>query len=322
MRPPDFWNAKTAQARLALAALSPLSWAYGASVRWKRDHAHPYRPDAKVVCVGNLTTGGTGKTPIAIAVARALADRNMRPFILSRGYGGRARGPVLVDVARDTAQDVGDEPLLLARAAPVIVARQRAAGAEFADSYDAGAIVMDDGFQNFEIAKDLSFVVADAATGFGNERVLPAGPLREPVAQGLARANAVILVGDGEPDLKGFAGPVLRARLVPVDVVGLNGTDVVAFAGIGRPDKFFDTLRSLGARLAETREYADHHAYSASEIARLKAKARGALLVTTEKDYVRLTPQQREGVKFLPVRAAFDDPAALSLLLDRIAPAQ
>ncbi|HEY2068003.1 MAG TPA: tetraacyldisaccharide 4'-kinase [Rhizomicrobium sp.] len=315
MRPPEFWNSNEQPARLARAALAPLSWLYGGSVRWKHESAHPYRPKAKVICIGNLTAGGSGKTPIAIAVAEALTARGAHPFILSRGYGGRIRGPVPVDLAHDTAHDVGDEPLLLARAAPVIVARDRKAGAEFADAHGADVIVMDDGHQNFDLAKDLSVVVVDAESGFGNGCVLPAGPLREPVAQGLARADAVVLVGDGTPSLDSFTCPVLRAHLVPPPNHGLQGASIVAFAGIGRPDKFFDTLRHLGARLIETREYADHHAYTASEIARLKAKARGARLVTTEKDYVRLTQAEREGVEFLPVHADFDDTAGFAALL-------
>jgi tetraacyldisaccharide 4'-kinase len=319
MRPPEFWNKNDGASRLARALLAPLGWAYGASVRWKSSSAHSYRAKAKVVCIGNLTAGGSGKTPIAIAVAQALHAH--RPFILSRGYGGHTRGPSLVDPAHDTARDVGDEPLLLARAAPVIVARNRRAGAEFADAHGAGIIVMDDGHQNFDLAKDLSIVVVDAETGFGNGGVLPAGLLREPVAQGLARADAVVLVGNGSPDLGGFAGPVLRVHLAPTDGHALAGQKVVAFAGIGRPDKFFDTLRGLGAELIGTHEYADHHAYSASEIARLKSKARGAQLVTTEKDYIRLTPAERDGISFLPVQAVFEGAPALAGLLDRIAPA-
>jgi tetraacyldisaccharide 4'-kinase len=322
MRTPEFWNAHDHTARLAIAVLTPVGWAYGASVAWKRDHAHAHRARARVVCVGNLTAGGSGKTPVAIAIARALKERGGNPFILSRGYGGRMRGPAPIDPARDTAHDVGDEPLMLAGAAPVIVARDRRAGAELAETSGADAIVMDDGHQNFALVKDIAIVVVDAETGFGNGRVLPAGPLREPVAQGLARADAVVLVGDGTPDLKGYSGPVLRARLVPADVLGLKGARVVAFAGIGRPEKFFETLRALGAELIEARGFPDHHVYSASEIARLKAKARGALLVTTEKDFVRLTPAERDDVQFLPVRAAFDDPAALARVLDRIAPAR
>jgi len=318
MRAPEFWNGPDHTARLALAALAPIGWVYGASVAWKRDHARPYRAKAKVICIGNLTAGGSGKTPIAIAFARALKERGVNAFILSRGYGGRMRGPTLVDPARDTFREVGDEPLVLAAAAPVIVARDRKTGAELADASGADAIVMDDGHQNFTLAKDLSIVVVDAGSGFGNGRVLPAGPLRESVEQGFARADAVVLVGRGAPDLKGFAKPVLRAHLVPVDVLGLKGAQVVAFAGIGRPEKFFDTLRALGAELVEARGFADHHAYTAAEIARLKAKARGLRLVTTEKDFVRLTPSERDGINFLPVRAAFDDPPAFGRLLDSV----
>jgi len=320
MRAPEFWSETDYTAKAAVRLLAPIGWLYGRSVTWKREHAAPFRPRAKVACIGNLTAGGTGKTPIAIAVARALIARGAQAVILSRGYGGKIKGPALVDPAHDTAQVTGDEPLLLAAAAPVVVARDRRAGAALADSEGADVIVMDDGHQNFAVAKDLSIVVVDGAAGFGNGRILPAGPLREPVAQGLARADAVIVVGDGSPALPGFAGPVLHAQLTPVDVLGLKGTKAVAFAGIGRPSKFFASLKALGAEIVESREYADHHAYTASEIARLKSKARGAdaVLITTEKDFVRLTPAEREGVRFLPVRAAFDDMDALGALLDKL----
>jgi tetraacyldisaccharide 4'-kinase len=322
MRAPEFWDEKDYTAKFAATLLSPIGWLYGATVAWKAQHAHPHRSTAKVVCVGNLSAGGTGKTPITIAIAHAFEERKRKTFILSRGYGGKMRGPAFVDLAHDTFEETGDEALLLAGAAPVIVARDRAAGAQLAEREYADVIVMDDGFQNFTLAKDYSIIVVDAQTGFGNGRVIPAGPLRENVAQGLARADAVILVGDGSPALPGFTGPVLRARLVPVDAAGLSGTRVLAFAGIGRPGKFFATLRSLGAQIVEAREYADHHAYTASEFARLhaKAKAAGADLVTTEKDFVRLTPAERQNVRFVPVRAVFDDPAALATLLDSIAP--
>jgi tetraacyldisaccharide 4'-kinase len=322
MRAPEFWEEKDYTAKFAATMLTPLGWLYGANVAWKAQHAHPYRTSAKVICVGNLTAGGTGKTPITIAIAQALDRRKRRTVILSRGYGGKMRGPAFVDLEYDTFEETGDEALLLAGAAPVIVARDRAAGAKYAEREYADVIVMDDGFQNFTLAKDLAIVVVDAQTGFGNRRIMPAGPLREDVAQGLARADAVILVGDGSPALPGFNGPVLRARLVPVDVLGLSGARVLAFAGIGRPEKFFATLRSLGAEIVEAREYADHYAYTASEFARLRAKAKtaNAQLVTTEKDFVRLTPAERQDVRFVPVRAMFDDPAALDTLLDRIAP--
>ena len=322
MRAPDFWNGKDYTAKFAVNVLAPVGWIYGAVTAVKAARAKPYHSSAKVVCVGNLTAGGSGKTPIAIAIARALEARKEKTIILSRGYGGKMRGPAIVDPAQDSAIEAGDEALLLAAASPVIVARDRMAGAKLAEAQGAKIIVMDDGHQNFALAKDLSIVVVDAETGFGNGRLLPAGPLRETVAQGLARANAVVLVGDGTPVLEGYSGLILHARLVTVDVLQLSGKKVVAFAGIGRPEKFFATLRSLGADVVDARDYPDHHTYSASEIARLKARASGAgaELVTTEKDFVRLTPAERDGIRFLPVRAAFDDPAAFEALLDRVAP--
>ncbi|HEX3808458.1 MAG TPA: tetraacyldisaccharide 4'-kinase [Rhizomicrobium sp.] len=322
MREPDFWSSASGGARVLRTVLSPAAWVYGKSVAWKAGRAKPFRARAKVICVGNLTVGGTGKTPVSIAIAQALAKRGLNVAILTRGYGGRAKGPLAVDREKDLANEVGDEPLIAAASVPVIVAHDRAAGAEFGDSHGADVIVMDDGHQNFSIAKDLSLVVVDAQTGFGNGRVLPAGPLREPVPQGLARADAVIMVGDGTPDLGSYKCPALRAHIVAHDKIGLNGKPAVAFAGIGRPEKFFNSLRELGADILETVAAADHHIYSASEIARLKAKARGsdALLITTEKDFVRLTPAERDGIDYLPVQAAFDEPAALEQLLDRVCP--
>jgi tetraacyldisaccharide 4'-kinase len=322
MRTPEFWSERDYTARLASALLSPLGWAYGASVAWKRDHTVPFRPRAKTICVGNLTAGGSGKTPIASAIADALLQRGLRPMFLSRGYGGKLSGPVVADPALYCATDTGDEPLLLAATAPAIVAHDRRAGANLADTQHADVIVMDDGHQNFQLAKDLSFIVVDAETSFGNRKILPAGPLREPIAQGLARADAIVLVGDGNPSLSGWSGPVLRANLVPTDAAKFKDVRVVAFAGIGRPEKFFESLRALGAKLVAVERFDDHHAYSAAEIARLKSRARGAdaRLITTEKDFVRLMPSERKDIDVLPVRARFDDTAALGRLLDRVAP--
>ncbi len=318
MREPEFWMRNDAGAQTLRTLMCPLSWAYGASVAWKARHAMPYRARAKVICVGNLTVGGTGKTPVAIAIAQALLARGRKLAFVSRGYGGKQRGPLAVNPYKDRAADVGDEPLLLALTAPTFIARDRAAAATMAEQ-NADVIVMDDGHQNFSLEKDLSLVVVDGETGFGNGRVLPAGPLREPVAQGLSRADAVIVLGDGAPDLSKFSGPVLRARLRASAIPQVNGK-VVAFAGIGRPEKFFASLRALGADIVDARAYPDHNAYTAAEIARLKARARdaGAALITTEKDYVRLTDAERVGIAFLPVHAAFDDPAALDHLLDTL----
>jgi tetraacyldisaccharide 4'-kinase len=318
MRAPEFWRRDDTAARLLRAAMGPFSWAYGASVAWKARHALPYHAKAKVICVGNLTVGGTGKTPVAIAIAQALIARGRKPAFVSRGYGGKQRGPLAVNSYKDRAADVGDEPLLLALTAPTFIARDRAAAATLAEQ-NADVIVMDDGHQNFSLEKDLSLVVVDGEDGFGNGRVLPAGPLREPIAQGLARADAVIVLGDGTPDLLKFNGLVLRAGLRTTAIPQVNGK-VVAFAGIGRPEKFFASLRAFGAEIVDARAYPDHTAYTAAEIARLKARARdaGAALITTEKDYVRLTDAERVGIAFLPVHAAFDDPAALEHLLDTL----
>jgi tetraacyldisaccharide 4'-kinase len=315
MRAPEFWSRQDWRAH----ALSPLGWFYGASVAWRALHAKPYRSKAAVVCVGNLTAGGAGKTPVAISIANILRARGRNPFFLSRGYGGRLHGPIFVG-DDNSARDVGDEPLLLHRTAPVVVARDRHAGALLAEAHGADAIIMDDGHQNFGLVKDLSLVVVDGETGFGNGYVLPAGPLREPINQGLPRADAVIIVGEGRPELNGFQGPVLRAHLV-LQNHDLEKRRLVAFAGIGRPEKFFQALEAHGAELAATKRYADHHAYTPSEIARLKSKARScdALLVTTEKDFVRLTPGEREGIQALSVRAVFDQPAEIERLLDSLA---
>jgi tetraacyldisaccharide 4'-kinase len=314
MRAPEFWAHDDWRARL----LAPLGWLYGASVAWKAAHATPFTPNAAVVCVGNLSVGGTGKTPVSIEIARLLIERGRKPFFLSRGYGGKLHGPLEVTVDHYAAE-VGDEPLLLAHTAPVIVSRDRRAGAILAVEHGADTIVMDDGHQNFTLAKDLSLVVVDGEVGFGNGRVIPAGPLREPVAQGLARADAVIVTGDGTPAFGDFAKPIMRTHLTHLQS-DMAGRRIVAFAGIGRPDKFFQSLRTQGADLLDTRSYPDHHKYTAGEIARLRSKARAhnAELVTTEKDYVRLTPLEREGIRALPVRAIFDDPAPLERLLDRL----
>jgi tetraacyldisaccharide 4'-kinase len=262
--------------------------------------------------------GGTGKTPVAIEIARRLVARGRSPFFLSRGYGGRLRGPIEVTDS-NRATDVGDEPLLLAQAAPVVVARDRREGARLAIERGADVIVMDDGHQNFSVEKTLSIVVVDGDSGFGNGRVVPAGPLREPVAQGLWRADAVIITGEGTPALGSFGKPVIRARL-SIEDTALVDRRMVAFAGIGRPEKFFQSLRDLGANLLATKSFGDHHIYTAGEIARLvsKARAHNAELVTTEKDFVRLTRAEREGIRAMPMHASFDDPIEIERLLDSL----
>lgn len=318
MRTPEFWSRDDFAARLALATLAPFGWLYGASVAFKRDHATPWRARANVICVGNLTAGGSGKTPVAITLARALLERGLRVVFLSRGYRGKLKGPVIVKPDVHDSRSVGDEPLLLAKVATTIVAADRRAGAMLADSLGADILLMDDGHQNFALTKDLSIVVTDGEAGFGNGKVLPAGPLREPAAQGLARADAVVIVGEGTPPLDGFGGSVLRARLIP-DSENFDRKRLVAFAGIGRPSKFFDMLERMGAELIVRRSFPDHHVYTRPEITDLNAEARRAraLLVTTEKDFVRLSPEERPGIHALPIRAKFASPESVQELIAR-----
>jgi tetraacyldisaccharide 4'-kinase len=314
MRQPDFWSRDDFNARLLASALAPLGFLYGASVRWKHRLQKPYRAAPKVVCVGNLTAGGGGKTPVAIAIGQMLQIEGLSVAYLLRGYARRSRGALRVDLQTHNAAAVGDEALLLAKIAPTIVSDDRAEGARLAEREGADIIIMDDGHQNFTLAKDLSLVVVDAESGFGNCRIIPAGPLREPVRQGLDRADAVILMGSGRPPLPGFTAPVLHARLLSDRCLG--GEPLVAFAGIGRPDKFFTSLRALGAKLVETHGFADHHVYSTAEIALLRERARnaGATLMTTEKDLVRMNAGERAGIDVLPVKAAFDAPRELERL--------
>ncbi|HEX4636054.1 MAG TPA: tetraacyldisaccharide 4'-kinase [Rhizomicrobium sp.] len=329
MRAPEFWRKDGAVARL----LAPLGALYGLSVALKARYARPFDPGIPVICVGNLTAGGSGKTPVAITIADLLRARGHRPYFLTRGYGGTTRGPALASRGHSAAV-MGDEALLLARAAPTIVARDRAAGARLAKEKGATVLVMDDGHQNFSLRKNLSLVVVDAETGFGNGFQIPAGPLREPVAQGLSRADAVVLVGserskDGRAakraqegstlNLGDFSGVVLRARLL-ADGSAFAGQQVFAFAGIGRPEKFIASLEELGAVIIGRCFFADHHPYTDDEILELKALAGDAMPVTTEKDFVRLSTASREGIRMLKVAAAFDDGGVIARLLDSAVP--
>lgn len=325
MRAPEFWQrADSTCSRL----LRPASLAWTAASRLRRSLARPYQAPVPVLCVGNLVAGGAGKTPTALAVARRCADRGIAVHLLTRGYGGRIAGPHRVDPTRDESEEVGDEPLLLAARFPTWVAQDRAAGARAAVAAGAKAIVMDDGFQNPGLAKALSFLVVDGGQGFGNGEVIPAGPLREPVADGLARAQAIVLVGDADAGLEARLAlsrlPLLRARLRPGPGADrFRGERVAAFAGIGRPAKFYETLRALGATLVATRDFPDHYRYKPEDIMTMveHAASRDAVLITTAKDAVRLPPGALNMLHILPVELAWDDPAALDAVLDRVLPA-
>ncbi|MEO3428352.1 tetraacyldisaccharide 4'-kinase [Pelagibius sp. CAU 1746] len=323
MQAPDFWHRDGLLARL----LNPLGGIYHLAGVARRAAARPWQAAVPVICVGNLVAGGAGKTPVALSLLEILKDRGLRPAALTRGYGGAAAGPLRVVPGEHDAADVGDEALLLAAAAPTWVSRDRVAGARAAAEAGADIIVMDDGFQNPSLKKDLSLLVVDAGYGLGNGRVMPAGPLRETAASGLARADALVIVGEGyigetEKNLaKDLA--VLRARLQPKDDA-LRGQRVFAFAGIGRPEKFFETLRGQGAELAGTESFPDHQPYTAATLARLRSAARaaGAQLVTTAKDAARMGAARpgagAPDIAVLDVDLAWDDKEALLRLLERL----
>jgi tetraacyldisaccharide 4'-kinase len=313
MREPAFWWRKPGPQAMLLA---PLAAGYGAIAtrRMARRGARIWLP---VLCVGNFTLGGAGKTPVVITLAKMLAQAGERVFCLSRGYGGSEAGPKRVDADADHAAQVGDEALLLARVAPTIVARDRLAGAAMAQYQGAGVIIMDDGLQNSSLVKDFTFAVIDGKRGIGNGKVFPAGPLRAPLEAQWARTDALLVVGkgDGADDVAAAARarmlPVLHARLIPDDAAGaaLKGRKVLAFAGIGDPDKFFTSAAEAGIDVAQRRAFADHHQFSAEEAASLimDAEHDGLALLTTEKDRARmigdpLTEALAARVHVLPVR--------------------
>jgi tetraacyldisaccharide 4'-kinase len=293
MREPAFWW-QPGQG----AMLSPLAAAYGAAA-WLRMRRQGQRVGVPVICLGNVTVGGGGKTPAALAVGRLLLAAHERPFFLSRGYGGRLAGPVQVNSSLHGAADVGDEPLLLARLAATVVARDRVAGAKLARAGGAGVIVMDDGFQNPSLQKDLAILLVDGRRGIGNGRIIPAGPLRAPLESQIARAQALVIVGP--PEGAGAVAELARRHRLAIfhgrlegdgqSLAALGGRKVLAFAGIADPEKFFATLTEAGIALAERASFADHHRYTPAEAQTLlgRAQAQNLMLVTTEKDHVRLT---------------------------------
>ena len=325
MREPAFWRTDGGRGSAALirALLSPLGALSAASVARRIRKTEPVRAPIPVICVGNLTVGGTGKTPITQALLTRLTALGHQPHALSRGYGGTLSGPVRVDPAVHSAAQSGDEPLLLARLAPTWISRDRPAGARAIAAAGADVIIMDDGHQNPSLHKDLSLVVVDGVTGWGPGSVFPAGPLREPVATGLSRADAVIVMMPGADTRPDYAALGLDTLSIPVFHAWLEPAapppdgPLVAFAGIGRPQKFFDALQAHGANLSEVADFPDHHPYSPRDVAQLQdlAAAHEARLITTEKDWVRLDAETRDRVHAWPVAARFANPAALDGLL-------
>lgn len=326
---PQWWYERTPTAPRTRALLTPLSWIWAAVTARRIAGGRPRDPGVPVICVGNLTLGGAGKTPVAREIAHRLASRGLAAHIVSRGHGGRLKGPVRVDPQSHTSDEVGDEPLMLADDLPVWISRDRAAGASAAAAAGAQAIVLDDGHQNPSLAKTLSLVVVDGETRggewpFGDGRVFPAGPMREPLAAGLARATAVVVLlpadlAAPDPELIAQFGdrPVLTAHLEPAEAPPRGPQ--LGFAGVGKPWKVERALKAAGCDLVDFAPLPDHFAYTEPALQRLADRARqfGAGLITTEKDWVRLPKPWRARVTAWPVRAHFDDPAALDALLSR-----
>ena len=306
---PKFWTEKG----LISSALLPLSALWLLAGYFRNALARPETADLPVICVGNISIGGTGKTPITATLCRIAKEQGYTPCILMRGYKGRETGPIFADPSVHISADIGDEALMLALANDVCVSADRIRGARFIAAQNKfDLIIMDDGMQNPWLCKDLTLAVFDGQSGLGNQRILPAGPLRERLSSGLGKADAVVLNGKDESGVKPLLAPdmpVLEGQLHPDQKIAktLRGKQLIGFAGIGRPQRFFATLRQTGAEVVRELSFADHHNYSEADLARLHQEAfnAGAELVTTHKDWVRLPPEWRARVLALPVSFRF-----------------
>lgn len=319
LKTPAFWyRSADHPAPLAEIALTPLSFLYDAGRILKASLIKEQKVDIPVLCVGNIVSGGSGKTPVVTALRDFFCTSGLakNPVVLSRGYGGTLAGPLLVEQNKHTHAEVGDEPLLLARGGPVVVSRNRPAGARFAQNTGGDLILMDDGFQNPSLKKDLSLLVIDGTSGLGNNKLLPAGPLREPLQDALSRTDAVILIGN---DAQGMAKivpasiPVFSASIKPRHIPD-PVKNYIGFAGLGRPEKFKRTLEECGLKLAAFHAFPDHHPFSIAEVQKLtqEAKKCDAVLITTEKDGVRLPEGSKSQIQTLPVALEWDDPERIT----------
>ena len=321
MHPPRFWNNSSDAPGWQARVLAPLGTVYAMATARRVAQPPSYTAKCPVICVGNINAGGTGKTPTVIALIEKLGGKAVH--VVSRGYGGSETGPLRVNERAHTAAQVGDEPLLISAFAPTWIAKDRAAGVAAAEDDGADIIILDDGFQNPSVAKTLSIVVVDATVGFGNGCVLPAGPLREPAKVGLKRADLLLSIGDAKAQSTFQSDTSVPRATAHLEVLQMGmdwaGLKVMAFAGIGRPEKFFATLRATGADMLHTEALEDHQPLTDALMARLEADAArtGAQLVTTEKDAVRLPKAFRTKVLTLPVRLRFDDSTVLDDALDR-----
>ncbi len=316
MRTPRFWQS----CNLVSMALVPASLLYRLGAWWDRRHTTPQHAPVPIISIGNATVGGTGKTPVTLALIPPLRDLGHVPHILTRGYHGADLTAHRVHET-DRWQHVGDEALLLAKAAPTWVGRDRLASAKAAAAAGATILLCDDALQHHALHKDLSLLVVDGAYGIGNGQLLPAGPLRESLRSAAARSDAVVLIGaDAHHLMSTLHLPIIHAEVRFVgDASFLHGTKWLAFAGIGRPEKFFATLHELGAELAATRRFADHHPYSAADVVRLRKHAHelGASLITTAKDHVKLPAAHKDAIACLPVDLIWQGRASLRALLEK-----
>jgi tetraacyldisaccharide 4'-kinase len=316
MQQPQFWQRKS----ILSITLLPLAAIYRLASHLRYSLISPYQPKLPVICIGNITIGGAGKTPTAIAIAKLLQEAGRNPIFLSRGYGGSIATPTMVDNTKHTAGEGGDEPLLLSRIAKTIISKNRIAGAKLAEQSGADVIIMDDGLQNPTIKKTLSLLVLDGGYGIGNGQIIPSGPLRESLGSALDKSTAVILIGNDTHNLaaKITGKPLIKAKIqAKVATHNTNQTNYIAFAGLANPNKFFNTLRENNYPIIETVSFSDHYIYSNNDIEKLKEKAKknSAGLITTEKDFVRLTKEQQQYVQTLPVEIIWEDIGTIKEIL-------
>ncbi len=309
IKQPQFWKTNN---KISMA-LWPLSLVYRLVTKIREMRAKPFKSQIPVICVGNVNIGGAGKTPVTIEVAKILQEQGKKVAFLSRGYGGYLYGPVRVDLEKHDAKQVGDEPLLLREIAPVYVAKNRTEGLKLISLSETDVIIMDDGLQNPNVVKDMCLLVIDGSYGVGNGQVLPAGPLRESLQAALSKVTATIFIGDDATKMLPLETKIIRAKILPHNHEKFIGKDVIAFAGIGNPEKFFGSLKELGGNIMKKVSFPDHYMYKEAELENLLKEANecGAMLVTTKKDFVRLDAKYKEKIQYLSIEISFSDKAVL-----------
>ena len=318
MKTPKYWQSNSLISKI----LQPLGWLYGAITQLRLKCSHAPKAEVPVICIGNITAGGTGKTPVSLSVAKMLATAMWHPFFVTRGYGGHLQD-VLVNNKKHSAADVGDEPLLLSQQAPVVVNANRFEGAKRAINEGADIIIMDDGFQNPSLYKDLSFLVFDGHYGIGNGKIIPAGPLRETLKDGTKRADALIILGKDKHNLAERSHLPVFFGHTEAQTTAINNPNVIAFAGIGHPQKFYHTLSVHGFNVVETFDFPDHHFYSKAELEQIiqRARTQNADIYTTSKDFVKIPAQFHKDINVLEIAVVWDEPEKLlQFINERIKP--